>query len=209
VSWHRDLSSADVNLLRFGFAGAVCTVAVALREAALDQFAAQTRARSDASAAAYATAIAAAPKEGEVVVRESHGIPPPESGAAATGRIDSNGVAETTSNEAAVCATSRAGGSSGSSSDDAVAVAEARAAVAMTGADWRAVGVGVVFVTVLCPLASTWCLFHLPLAVALTLGSTAPLWSLPVARCHGEDLTQRAVGGALLATAGVVMLAFN
>mmetsp|Transcript_89301 Transcript_89301/g.254950 ORF Transcript_89301/g.254950 Transcript_89301/m.254950 type:complete len:143 (-) Transcript_89301:856-1284(-) len=77
----------------------------------------------------------------------------------------------------------------------------------MTRRDWAAVAVGVIFVTVLTPLVMTWVMFELPLAVAITLSSITPIWALPVAFCHGEVVTTKAVFGAALASAGVVMLA--
>ena len=67
--------------------------------------------------------------------------------------------------------------------------------------------VGVIFVTVLTPLIMTWVMFELPLAIAITLSSITPIWSLPVAFCHGESVGLKAIFGALLASAGVVMLA--
>ena len=76
----------------------------------------------------------------------------------------------------------------------------------MTRRDWAAVAVGVIFVTVLTPLIMTWVMFELPLAVAITLSSITPIWALPVAFCHGEIVTTKAVFGAVLASAGVVML---
>ena len=76
----------------------------------------------------------------------------------------------------------------------------------MTKSDWRAVTGGVVFVTVLAPLATVYTYFTLPLAVAVSLNSLAPLWSLPVAACNGEVINPAAAIGAIFATGGVVML---
>ena len=54
---------------------------------------------------------------------------------------------------------------------------------------------------------TTWTMFRLPLAVAITLSSLTPAWALPVGLYHGQPITRRAVGGAVLTTAGVVSLA--
>lgn len=50
-------------------------------------------------------------------------------------------------------------------------------------------------------------MFRLPLAVAITLSSLTPAWALPVGLYHGQPITRRAAGGAVLTTAGVVSLA--
>ena len=79
----------------------------------------------------------------------------------------------------------------------------------MTRRDWAAVAVGVIFVTVLTPLIMTWVMFELPLAIAITLSSITPIWSLPVAWAHGEAVGCKAVFGAMLASTGVVLLAMK
>ena len=50
-------------------------------------------------------------------------------------------------------------------------------------------------------------MFVLPLAVAVTLWSLTPLWALPVSAYFGQEVSHRALMGAVLATGGVVMLA--
>jgi len=72
--------------------------------------------------------------------------------------------------------------------------------------DWLGVSGGIIFVTVLTPIVTTWTYFTLPLATAVTIGSTAPIWSLPIAYFHGERVGNQAVVGAVLATLGVTML---
>ena len=76
----------------------------------------------------------------------------------------------------------------------------------MTEADWASVAGGTIFVTVLGPLLNTWVMFKLPLGIAVTLNSTTPLWSLPVAWFHGETLSLGAMAGAAMATCGVALL---
>ena len=49
-------------------------------------------------------------------------------------------------------------------------------------------------------------MFRLPLAVAVTLNSLTPIWSLPVAKMHGERISGLACAGAALAFIGVVLL---
>jgi drug/metabolite transporter (DMT)-like permease len=134
VKYHEQLTAADVNLIRFGFAGVALTAALGVRRA--------------------------------LALAHLGGFCRP---------------AESVQRERAAAAT-------------------------MSQRDWGAVAGGVLFVTVAAPLASTWVLFQLPLAVALTLGSLTPLWSLPVAHCTGEVVSAKAVAGALMATAGVVVL---
>ncbi len=47
----------------------------------------------------------------------------------------------------------------------------------------------------------------LPIGIATTLAATTPVWALVLARVTGERVTRRAIAGALVAIAGVVMLA--
>ena len=77
----------------------------------------------------------------------------------------------------------------------------------MARRDWGRVALGVVFVTFLTPLITVWTMFVLPLAVAVTLWSLTPLWALPVSAYFGQEVSHRALMGAVLATGGVVMLA--
>jgi len=72
--------------------------------------------------------------------------------------------------------------------------------------DWLGVAGGTCFVTVLTPIVTTWTYFKLPLAVAVTIGSLAPIWSLPLAHFHGETLGYKAIVGAVLSVLGVAML---
>jgi drug/metabolite transporter (DMT)-like permease len=128
VKWHMRMSSADVNLIRFGFAGVVLVLVIGIKRQQFDVL--------------------------KFMFHES----------------------------------------SRSMSDQ------------MSRSDWFAVSGGIVFVTVLTPLINTWVLFKLPLAVAITLNSTCPLWSLPVAYFHREEISVKAILGALLATGGIVLL---
>ena len=51
-----------------------------------------------------------------------------------------------------------------------------------------------------------WTYFVLPLGVAVTLNSTAPIWSIPVAKLNGERVGPVAAGGAVMASVGVWLL---
>ena len=82
----------------------------------------------------------------------------------------------------------------------------AKATGLMARRDWVAVCFGVVIVTGITPLLTTYTYFELPLATAVTLNSISPLWSLPIARCFGEHIGVQSAAGACLATSGVVML---
>jgi len=82
----------------------------------------------------------------------------------------------------------------------------------MSNGDYKAVAGGVVFVTFLCPAASTYALLHLDLAVAITLGSLGPLYALPVGRYlkrEAEAVSGRALVGAALAIGATVVLGFS
>ena len=87
------------------------------------------------------------------------------------------------------------------------AAAPAEAPEPMARRAWAKVSAGVFCVTFLTPLITTWTMFVLPLAVAITLSSLTPAWSLPVGLYHGQPVTRRAVVGAALATGGVALLA--
>jgi len=82
----------------------------------------------------------------------------------------------------------------------------AKATAPMARKDWAAVCFGVIIVTGITPLLTTYTYFELPLAIAVTLNSISPLWSLPIARCFGEHIGVKSAVGACLATGGVVML---
>ena len=51
---------------------------------------------------------------------------------------------------------------------------------AMGGWAYGKVGAGILFCTCLCPTLNNVALFRLPLATAVTLGSTGPLFALPI-----------------------------
>ena len=78
----------------------------------------------------------------------------------------------------------------------------------MSSRAWAKVVFGVVMVTFLTPLITTWTMFVLPLAVAVTLSSLTPIWSLPVGMYHGTPVTTKAAAGAALTCGGVICLAF-
>jgi drug/metabolite transporter (DMT)-like permease len=168
VAWHGDLSTADVNLLRFGSAGVALALGVLLRDLAAPATAAAPPLADDDDAPADCAPAEEAPGGGAAT---SAGAPRAEASPADAswfGRMTPAGMARN---------------------------------------DWTAVASGVVFVTVLNPLIMTWVMFELPLAMAVTLGSLSPVWALPIAKAHGEAVSQAACAGAALACAGVVMLA--
>ena len=75
--------------------------------------------------------------------------------------------------------------------------------------DWMFVSCGVALVTVLTPALSNYALFQVALALALTLGSVGPLYSLPLSYLLQREVpTWRATLGATLAVGGIVVLAF-
>jgi drug/metabolite transporter (DMT)-like permease len=72
---------------------------------------------------------------------------------------------------------------------------------------WQLVLLGVFFATFLNPIMTSYAVFHLPLAVFMTLISMTPVWALPLAYLFkGEKITNRAVIGSVLAVAGIVPL---
>lgn len=80
----------------------------------------------------------------------------------------------------------------------------------MTRSSWCHVSVGVLLVTFANPSLSNYALFEIALALALTLGSIGPLYSLPLAYLLQHDPpTIRSSLGALLAVAGVVLLTWK
>ena len=77
----------------------------------------------------------------------------------------------------------------------------------MTKRSWLQVIGGVVLVTFATPALSNYALFRIALGLALTLGSVGPLYALPLSWWLQSDRpTLRAVFGACLAVAGVVVL---
>jgi drug/metabolite transporter (DMT)-like permease len=80
----------------------------------------------------------------------------------------------------------------------------------MTRSSWAHVSGGVLLVTFLTPTLSNYALFEIAIALALTLGSVGPLYSLPLAYFLQKEVpTFRAYAGAFLAVAGIVVLAFR
>jgi drug/metabolite transporter (DMT)-like permease len=74
---------------------------------------------------------------------------------------------------------------------------------------WFKIVIGVALVTFLAPALSNFALFQIALALALTLGSVGPLYSLPFGWLLQNDKpTICASVGAALAVAGVVVLSF-
>ena len=83
---------------------------------------------------------------------------------------------------------------------------DTRRAMGLSG--WIKVLLGIVFCTCLAPTLNNVSLFRLPLATAVTLGATGPLFALPITYLvRGESSSPRAIGGAAIAVAGVAMLA--
>jgi drug/metabolite transporter (DMT)-like permease len=79
----------------------------------------------------------------------------------------------------------------------------------MTRSSWAHVSGGVLLVTFLMPTLSNYALFEIAIALALTLASVGPLYSLPLAYfLQNEVPTVRAYAGAVFAVAGIVVLAF-
>eukprot|EP01043_Picozoa_sp_COSAG02_P009402 COSAG02_NODE_318_length_24799_cov_9.884615_2_plen_327_part_00 len=73
---------------------------------------------------------------------------------------------------------------------------------------WVKVLLGILFCTCLAPTLNNVSLFRLPLATAVTLGATGPLFALPITYfVRGERSSPRAAGGAAIAVAGVALLA--
>eukprot|EP01046_Picozoa_sp_COSAG06_P009935 COSAG06_NODE_531_length_14564_cov_23.708400_5_plen_329_part_00 len=78
----------------------------------------------------------------------------------------------------------------------------------MSAGAWTKVCAGILFCTCLAPTLNNISLFRLPLATAVTLGATGPLFALPIAWIvRGERSSLRAVAGAATAVAGVALLA--
>jgi drug/metabolite transporter (DMT)-like permease len=80
----------------------------------------------------------------------------------------------------------------------------------MSRSSWAHVSVGVLLVTFFAPSLTNYALFQIALALALTLGSVGPIYALPVTYLLQKEVpTWRAVAGAALAVAGIVVLAFR
>lgn len=72
---------------------------------------------------------------------------------------------------------------------------------------WVVVSVGVLFVSFLSPALSNYALFEIAIALAVTLGSVTPLFTLPLGwLLKGERPTRKGVTGAATATLGIVVL---
>ena len=94
----------------------------------------------------------------------------------------------------------------GTQSGSAAAGGDTRRAMGVSG--WIKVLLGIVFCTCLAPTLNNLSLFRLPLATAVTLGATGPLFALPITYfVRGERSSPRAIGGAAVAVAGVALLA--
>ena len=80
----------------------------------------------------------------------------------------------------------------------------------MRKTDWMFVSLGVLLVTFATPSLSNYALFEIALALALTLGSIGPVYSLPLTYLLQHDPPSlRTCVGAFLAVAGVVVLALR
>jgi drug/metabolite transporter (DMT)-like permease len=145
VAHHGDMSPIDVNLVKFGFAGVMLALIVAVTEGSSFHTLRQHFVGSPSSPSS----------SGEAAKREA---------------------------------------------------AKEASSTKMDRRDWLGVSGGIMFVTVLTPIVTTWTYFKLPLATAVTIGSTAPIWSLPIAYFHGERVGTQAMVGAVLAALGVTML---
>merc|ERR1712183_776446 len=84
------------------------------------------------------------------------------------------------------------------------------AAGIMNRKSWLKISLGVVFVTFICPALTNSAVFHIPLGLAMSLGSITPLFALllewPIYRTKEKIPTVRALIGAILAVSGVVVL---
>ena len=83
----------------------------------------------------------------------------------------------------------------------------------MTRSSWLHVSAGVALVTFITPSLSNYALFEISLALTLTLTSVGPLYALPLSYWMSTSRrdnkpTLRALVGASLAVAGIVVLAF-
>eukprot|EP01043_Picozoa_sp_COSAG02_P000762 COSAG02_NODE_14_length_56855_cov_512.793661_43_plen_333_part_00 len=96
----------------------------------------------------------------------------------------------------------------GNQSDTLTAAAGGDARHEMGVSGWIKVLLGILFCTCLSPTLNNISLFRLPLATAVTLGATGPLFALPITYfVRGERSSSRAAGGAAIAVAGVALLA--
>ncbi len=77
----------------------------------------------------------------------------------------------------------------------------------MSREQWVYAAVGVLFVTYCCPALTNYALFEIPLAMTLTMGALGPLYALPlVSALKGEQISPRAIISALITVVGVVMV---
>ena len=108
------------------------------------------------------------------------------------------------------CPTEKGVESNDTASDESATPWYALPVHTMSRSAWRNVAGGVVLVTFLTPSLSNYALFEIALALALTLGSISPLYSLPLAYFLQKVVpTPRACLGAALAVAGIAVLAFK
>jgi len=72
---------------------------------------------------------------------------------------------------------------------------------------WMTVSIGVFFVTFLCPALTNYALFEIPLALAISLTATTPLYTMPLGFImKGEIPSRKSLIGALFSVSGVVVL---
>jgi drug/metabolite transporter (DMT)-like permease len=77
----------------------------------------------------------------------------------------------------------------------------------MKTSSWARISLGVAFATFACPALSNYAVFEIPLGLALTLFSIAPLYTIPLVWImKGEKPTKRGITGAMIAVTGVVLL---
>ena len=76
--------------------------------------------------------------------------------------------------------------------------------------EWVLISVGAFFVTFLCPALFFYSIFEIDLAVAMTLSSLGPIYSIPIT-CwfKGEQVTVQSIVGSLFAFVGVIPLYFS
>jgi len=80
----------------------------------------------------------------------------------------------------------------------------------LSRAVWLRIGLGVVFVTFICPALSNYALFEMDLGLSLTLMSLSPLFSLPIGwMMDRKPITRKDLLGSCLAVGGVAMICFE
>jgi len=72
---------------------------------------------------------------------------------------------------------------------------------------WITLSIGVFFVTFLCPALTNYALFEIPLALAISLTVTTPLYTMPLGFImKGKIPSRKSCNGALFSVSGVVVL---